>query len=84
MILQLFFIFLRIKYYKHPIDCETLIYNNLKNITGVTINSINQILTLFQSHSLTNIWIVGYIDSDDHIKRFNPIEKDIYLEFGEA
>jgi hypothetical protein len=55
-----------------------------QNIRDATVNSINQILNLFQSHSLTNILVLGYIDNDDKIKRFNIIEKDIYLEFGEA
>jgi hypothetical protein len=42
------------------------------------MSPINQILNLFESHLFTNIWIVGYIDSDDSIKQ-NPIEYHSYL-----
>lgn len=47
---------------------------------------IGTIINLLQSHSLTDMLIVGYIDSDSDntIKRFNPIQEDIYLEFGHS
>ncbi len=45
---------------------------------------MNQIINLLQSHPLTDILSVGYINSDDTIKKFHIIEEDVYLEFGNS
>lgn len=53
-------------------------------LLSILMNSINQIINLLQSHPLTDILSVGYINSDDTIKKFHIIQEDVYLEFGNS
>ncbi|HEY9892651.1 MAG TPA: hypothetical protein V6D37_12790 [Candidatus Sericytochromatia bacterium] len=48
------------------------------------MSKINQIVNLLQSQALTDMLLVGYIEQDDTIKRFNPIQEEVYLEFGHS
>ena len=53
-------------------------------VRSILISQINQIINIFQSHPLTDMLIVGYIDSDKTRKQFHTIQEDLYLEFGNS
>ena len=42
---------------------------------------IKDLFNILKSNPITNIFIVGYIDSDSNLKRFNVIQVELYLEF---
>ncbi|MBD2769992.1 hypothetical protein IC235_19060 [Hymenobacter sp. BT664] len=46
------------------------------------MSKIDQVINLIQHQPLTDLLLVGYIDQDDTVKRFNPIHTEVYLEFG--
>lgn len=46
------------------------------------MSKIDEIINVLKSHSITDIFIVGFIDNSDDLKEFYPKPTDVYLEFG--